>query len=221
MPAPAVRVAAASAVWCVAHSLLASTPAKRWVERRWGQRARNAFYRPAYNALAVGSFAGLLAYIAKQPTRTLYRAPHPAAAAMRVGQAAALAVATVGAFRVGVGRFVGVPGLRAFAAGERDVPIEPEGQNPPMDRPEPRGPFAAVRHPLNALIPPLLWLNPTMTTRLAAFAAVATAYSVVGSVHTDRRLAQRYGTSFERYRKRVPLLVPGLEGWRHEQVAER
>ena len=66
------------------------------------------------------------------------------------------------------------------------------------------------RHPLNFWPVPLLWLNPRMTTKLAAFNAVATAYFYAGSVHSDRRMGAEYGGEMEGFRARVPLFAPEL-----------
>jgi hypothetical protein len=135
---------------------------------------------------------------------------------MRAGQAAAVAALADAAWRTGPARFAGLPGLWAWLAGRPHVPREPEGQSPPPGpdgRFDPGGTYDVVRHPANLFIAPVLWLNPRMTTTLAAFNAVATAYLYAGSVHSDRRLARRYGPAYAAYqRSGVPLFLasPGL-----------
>ncbi|MDB5296830.1 MAG: hypothetical protein JWO31_2813 [Phycisphaerales bacterium] len=207
------NTALATAAYAGVHSLLATRAAKDWAERQVGTRRRNAFYRPAYNAVAVAGLVGLVGYVAAQPSRTLYRARGPAAALMRVGQAAALAgfVATV--WRTGPLRFAGVPGLLAWVRGDRHVPREPEGQSPPIEDLRPVGTYGLVRHPANLLPVPLLWLAPRMTSVLAAFNVVATAYFYVGSQLSDRRLRARHGHMYDRYRQSgVPLFIPRVRG---------
>lgn len=43
-----LKVAAATAVFCVVHSVLASRTAKRAAARTFGERKRNGLYRVAY-----------------------------------------------------------------------------------------------------------------------------------------------------------------------------
>jgi hypothetical protein len=86
----------------------------------------------------------------------------------------------------------------------------------------PTRPFALTRQALNVFPLPLLWLNPRMTTRLAAFNVVATAYFYLGSIHSDRRLRRRYGRPYDQtYGDRgVPLFLPRVWPPRVRGVAE-
>jgi protein-S-isoprenylcysteine O-methyltransferase Ste14 len=109
---------------------------------------------------------------------------------------------------------LGLPGLRAWASGDRNVPIEPEAQGPALDasanRMKVTGPFRVSRHPLNFAPIPLFWLNPRMTSNFAAFTAVATLYFAVGSLHEEHRLRRAYGRPYEDYQQStVRFLVPG------------
>ena len=207
-----VRTAWATAAFALVHSATASTAAKDAVERRIGTRRRDAFYRPAYNVLAVVTSTALLAYVRRQPNHTIYQARGTLAVVMRFAQGAALAYATWAAWWVGPLRFSGTPSMVAWALGAERVPREPEGQSPPVGDGlnPPTGPFRLSRHPLNFVLLPLLWLNPRMTSNLAAFAAVTALYAYLGSLHTDRRMRRRYGAAFDRYRETTPLLLPRI-----------
>jgi protein-S-isoprenylcysteine O-methyltransferase Ste14 len=213
MRSPALKTAVATVAFATVHSLLASRAAKGLAERAVGTRLRNALYRPAYNAVAVATTAALVGYVARQPARVVYHVRGPAAGLMRAGQVAAGAMFARAAFEVGLMRLSGLANLVAWARGGREVPREPEAQTAPPDEVAGLGagsPFAMSRHPLNFFPVPLLWLNPRMTTKLAAFGAAATVYFYVGSVHSDRRLRGQYGGKFEGFRGRVPLFVPEL-----------
>ena len=207
----AIRIGLATAAWAAVHSLLASRPAKGRAGRALGTRARNGVYRAGYNAIAVVTFALLVGYVRRQPGRTLYHAGGPAALLMRLGQAGAAFGAAWGVLQVGLGGMSGLPNLLAWLAGARHVSPEPEGQTPPPNRGA-GGPFAHTRQALNFLLLPLLWLNPRMTTRLAAFNIVSTAYLYLGSLHSERRLRRAYGPAYdEAYRRRgVPFFLPRL-----------
>jgi hypothetical protein len=58
-------------------------------------------------------------------------------------------------------------------------------------------PFALSRQALNFFLLPVLWLNPRMTTWLAAFNAVSTLYLYLGSLHSERRLRRVYGPAYD------------------------
>ena len=190
-----VNTAAATAVFAVVHSATATGAAKAGVAGLVGTRARDALYRPAYNLLAVLTSLTLLFYIRRQPARMLYHVRGAPAGMMRAAQAAALLYGAWAAWWVGPLRFSGLPGLGAWLLRRQHVPAPPEGQNPPPDEglSPPAGPFRLTRHPLNLILVPLFWLNPRMTSTLAAFAAVTGLYALLGSIHTERRLRRTYG----------------------------
>lgn len=209
----AMRIGFATLGWAALHSLLASRPAKDRAERVFGTRIRNGVYRAGYNAVAVVTFALLVACVRRQPGQTIYAVRGPAALVMRVGQAGAAFCAAWSVLQVGLGGILGLANLIAWLAGARHVPREPEGQTPRPDRAA-GGPFAHTRQALNFFLLPLLWLNPRMTTRLAAFNLVSTAYLYVGSLHSESRLRRAYGPAYdEAYRRRgVPFFLPRLGG---------
>jgi hypothetical protein len=210
----AIKTAVATLAYAAIHSALASHAAKNAATRTLGQRGRNALYRPFFIVQATAGFAALAEYIRRQPGRTLYDLHGPAAWLLRVGQAGALVFAVSAARQVGTGRMLGLAGLRAWGRRDRDAPIEPEAQGPALDLPSNRmkvtGPFRVSRHPLNFAPIPLFWLNPRMTSNFAAFAAVATLYFAVGSLHEEHRLRRAYGQPYEDYQhSTVRFLVPG------------
>jgi hypothetical protein len=216
----AARTAAMTAAWAALHSLLAGYPAKDAAGRLLGPRTRNGLYRAGYNAVAVATFALLVAYVRRQPHRTLYHVRGRTAVLMRLAQVVSMLYALWGVLQVGLGGMSGLPNLVAWLAGRRHIPREPEGQTPPprpatgSPAPTRGGPFALTRQALNFFLLPLLWLNPRMTTRLAAFNAVSAVYLYVGSIHSERRLRRAYGAAYEEaYRLRgVPFFLPRL--WR-------
>jgi methanethiol S-methyltransferase len=51
-------------------------------------------------------------------------------------------------------------------------------------------------------------LMPRMTTNRAVLSALVALYVVLGSMHEERRLSEAYGAAYERYRLKVPFMLP-------------
>jgi uncharacterized membrane protein len=204
------RVVLICAIWAGIHSLLASRWAKDTSARVAGDRSRDGLYRVAYNAQSVATVAWAAKSFMRLPDRELYRARPPWSWLFRAGQAGSLAVLFSGVRVFGVLEFAGiVPLWRALTDGESRP--EPEAQGPPMGADgemEMSGAFRFTRHPgnLGALGFFLLW--PRMTVNRATLAALVALYVVLGSAHEERRLRMAYGAAFDRYRQKVPFLIP-------------
>jgi hypothetical protein len=196
-----LKVMAATAVFGLVHSALASRAAKRTAARVFGERNRNGMYRIFYIGQSLVTFGMLATYVRRQPSRELYRVEGPLAWLMHAAQAGAILYATAAAGQVGVRRILGLESLTAWL-GDGPVPPEPEAQGPALDaegRRHAAGPFAWSRHPLNFVPLPIFWLWPRMTTSLLAFNAAATLYLVIGSLHEEARLQEAFGDDYAAY----------------------
>jgi protein-S-isoprenylcysteine O-methyltransferase Ste14 len=206
-----VRVIAATALFGIVHSALASHAAKRGAAKLLGTRNRNGLYRVFYIAQSVLTFSALADYIRRKPDRVLYESTKSIATAMRMSQAACLAAAIWAAYEVGLSRISGMASFNAWRAG-KEVGPEPEAQGPACSRGgrlQANGPFKISRHPLNFWPVPIFFLNPKMTVNLLAFALTALAYLYVGSAHEEARLRATYGDEYRNYqRSGVPFYFP-------------
>src|SRR3990170_4384989 len=127
-----LKVAAATALFGLVHSALASRRAKRAAAETFGERNRNGLYRVFYIGQSLVTFGLLAAYIRRQPSRELYRVEGPLAFLMHAVQAGALVYTTAAAGQVGLRRITGLESFLAWL-GDGLVPPEPEAQGPALD----------------------------------------------------------------------------------------
>ena len=71
------------------------------------------------------------------------------------------------------------------------------------------GPYKLVRHPLYFGWLCAFWGTPTMTGAHLVFALVTTAYILFAIQLEERDLVAEHGADYERYRDRVPRIIPG------------
>jgi len=71
-----------------------------------------------------------------------------------------------------------------------------------------RGPYRWVRHPLYFAILLLIWVSPDVTADRLLFNILWTAWIYVGARLEEKDLVRGFGDSYERYRRKVPILIP-------------
>lgn len=178
------------------HSWLASLPVKSWVQRRLGPGVY-AWYRLFFNLIGVLTFLPLLALVRLLPDQPLYQIPFPWSILAVLVQLSGAAVVVAGVLQTGLLAFLGLDMLTG-----RD----PAG--PP--RLVTGGLYRLIRHPLYAGGLLFLWASPVMTTNLLAFDLGGSLYLIIGALFEERKLLGEFGAEYAEYRRRTPMLVPGL-----------
>ncbi len=206
------RVVWICALWALVHSVLASKQAKDFTRRAAGPRYRDGLYRLTYNVQSVALLLWAARRFASLPDRELYRVKSPWSWLFRVSQAASLGVLLSGVRVMGISNFAGTTSLWDFLTG-RDIRSEPEAQGPPIgadDEVVRAGTFRFTRHPGNLGALGFFLFLPRMTANRAVLTVLVALYVVVGSMHEEYRLRSAYGDAYERYRRKVPFLIPRL-----------
>ena len=204
------RVVWICALWALVHSVLASKQAKDFTRRIAGPRYRDGLYRLAYNTQSVVLLLWAARRFALVPDRELYHVKPPWSRLFRASQAASLGVLLSGVRVMGIANFAGMTPLWDFLTG-RDIRPEPEAQGPPIganDEVVRAGAFRFTRHPGNLGALGLFLFLPRMTANRAVLTALVALYTVLGSMHEEYRLLAAYGDAYERYRSKVPFLIP-------------
>lgn len=82
-----------------------------------------------------------------------------------------------------------------------------------------RGPYRWVRHPLYLFMIILFWSTPLLTMDRLLFNTLWTIWVVAATVLEERDLTVDFGTAYQEYQLKVPMLVP--KGFRPAYLSEK
>lgn len=182
----------ALAIWGIVHSFLASHFAKDVFHLQAG---RMDFYRLAYNIFAGISFLPILYLMATLPDQPVYQISAPWSWLMLGGQAFSALMLFVASLQTDSLSFVGVRQL-----------FEQEKTGALVTR----GLYRVVRHPLYTFGLLFIWLSPSASQNSLTVYIGATIYTLIGAYFEERKLLRDFGEAYAEYRRKTPMLIPGL-----------
>lgn len=181
-------------IFAIQHSVMARKPFKQWLTRFLPEPLE----RPTYVLFATLALALLLAHWRPMP-EIVWQASDPRLAILL------LSLSLFGWLMVLLSTFMishfELFGLRQVVAHLLDKAMPPAEFKTP-------GFYKIVRHPIYLGFIIAFWAAPVMTVGHLLFAAVTTAYILVGIALEERDLVSVFGDDYRRYRARVAMLVP-------------
>ena len=182
------------ALFAVQHSVMARKEFKRW----WTQFVPVSVERTTYVLFASLTLALLLWQWRPIPTVVWQIANPSLATSVTVLSFVGWTVVLTSTFLINHFELFGL----------QQVATNLLGQNMPAARFRTPLYYKFVRHPIYLGFVIAFWSAPTMTLGHLLFAAVTTAYIVIGATLEERDLIAVFGHEYRDYRKRVAMLIP-------------
>jgi protein-S-isoprenylcysteine O-methyltransferase Ste14 len=178
------------------HSLLASLTIKAQTRQLIGSMT-DRWYRLGFNIIAVVTLLPILLLPLLLADEKIYAIPLPWVIISVVIQLLAVMVLLIGLWQTGIFSFLGL--RQAFQLGD-----------PPPTHMVTDGLYRYIRHPLYTAGLVFIWLLPVLTWNLLAINIGLTVYILIGIKFEERKLLREFGDSYTEYRRRTPMLIPGL-----------
>jgi protein-S-isoprenylcysteine O-methyltransferase Ste14 len=181
-------------IFALQHSIMARKPFKQWLTRFISEPLE----RPTYVLLATAALALLLWQWRPMP-EVVWQVTNPAVASVLLALSlSGFGIVLLSSFMINHFELFGLQQVLYNLTGKT---IAPSTFKTP-------GFYKLVRHPIYFGFMVAFWVTPVMTQGHLLFAAVTTAYILVGIWLEERDLIAVFGDQYRRYRQQVGMLVP-------------
>ena len=181
-------------IFALQHSIMARKPFKQWLTRFIAEPLE----RPTYVLLATAALA-LLVWQWRPMPEVVWQVTNPAVASVLLALSlSGFGIVLLSSFMINHFELFGLQQVLYNLTGKT---IEPATFKTP-------GFYKLVRHPIYFGFMVAFWVTPVMTQGHLLFAAVTTAYILVGIWLEERDLIAVFGDQYRRYREQVGMLLP-------------
>ncbi len=187
----------AALVYGLLHSFLASFKVKKWARQSTGP-AYDRWYRLAFNLIVTVTLLPLMLLPVWLPDKGIYVIPFPWVIITLVIQGLAALLLLTALHQSGIASFLGL--TQIIKHGEASTSEFEIG-----------GLYHFVRHPQYTAGLVILWLTPILTWNILGLILGLTIYIVIGAQVEERKLVQEFGLAYSEYRRKTPMLIPGLQ----------
>jgi methanethiol S-methyltransferase len=179
--------------FCLLHSLFAALPVKKIIAQWSGKYF--TWYRLLYSISSLIFLIILFRYQLEKKETALFTFPPVVRIAAVILILGGLIVMIISALRY----FIPVTGLAIFTKQTSDILFD-------------SGIHRVIRHPLYAGTLLLTWglflFFPVASNMITC--VIITIYTFIGIKLEEKKLLQQFGETYELYRRRVPMMIPGL-----------